>query len=209
MTDENVQMLSPLHTMLRTWDFIVKLICLLRAEVYIFSIEPNVLKEKYKDYKTAKKDLIDKVKEKVHIIIEVPDAAGKGGTSTNGNTVCKLLSKDENRQLLASLVPQSYKNAMEDILLRMWLIMKTYNSNEEVNEYFSEFCKETCILLLTSFNKNEQLWIYLTPTVHGLLNHTWELIQGNSNFGLQEYSESSFEGNMKFLRFYRQFLASF
>ena len=201
MTDENLQMLSPLHTMLRSWDFIVKLICLLSAEVNIFSTEPNVLKDKFNSYKRAKKELIDKVKEKVHIIIEVPDVAGKGGTATNGNTICKLLSKDENRQLLASLVPPPYRDTMEDILLRMWLIMKIYNSNEEVAEYFAEFCKETCLLILTSFNNNQQLWIYLNPTVHGLFHHTWELIHANINIGLQKFSESSIEGNMKFIRF--------
>ena len=50
MTDENLQMLSPLHTMLRSWDFIVKLICLLSDEVNIFSTEPNVLKDKFNSY---------------------------------------------------------------------------------------------------------------------------------------------------------------
>ena len=62
-------------------------------------------------------------------------------------------------------------------------------------------------MLLTSFNKDQQNWIYLSPTVHGLLHHIWELIQANDNFGLQEYSESALEGNMKFLRFYRKILA--
>ena len=68
---------------------------------------------------------------------------------------------------------------MDDIVLRLWLIMKIYNSNDEVDEYFDDFCKETCILLLTSFNKDQQNWIYLSPTVHGLLHHSWELIQSN------------------------------
>ena len=96
---------------------------------------------------------------------------------------------------------------MEDILLRMWLIIDIYNINEEVEEYFSEFCNETCIMLLTSFNNNQEPWIYLTPTAHGLFHHTWDLIQGNENFGLQEYSECAIEGNIRFLRFYREFLA--
>ena len=143
----------------------------------------------------------------MHIIVEVPDVAGKGGTSTNGNTVCNILGKDEGRRVLASLVPDIYRSAMEEVLLRIWLIVYIYNSNEEVDEYFSEFCNETCIILLTSFNGNDELWIYLTPTLHGILHHTWELIQANDNFGLQEFSESAIEGNMKFLRFYREFLA--
>ena len=148
------------------------------------------------------------VKKEIHIIIEVPDTTGKGGTSTTGNSVSTILGDDKNRKLLSSLVPEQYREAMDDVLLRLWLIMKIYNSNDEVNEYFDEFSKETCIMLLTSFNKDQQNWIYLSPTVHGLLHHIWELIQANGKFGSQEYSKSSLEGNMKFLRFYRKFLAS-
>ena len=140
-------------------------------------------------------------------MIQVPDSTGKGGTSTNGNTVAIILGNDENRQLLSSLVPDKYREIMNDIILRLWLIMSIYNSNDEVNEYFNDFCNETCILLLTSFNKDQKNWIYISPTVHGLLHHSWELIQANGNFGLQEFSESALEGNMKFLRFYREFLA--
>ena len=147
------------------------------------------------------------VKKEIHIIIEVPDTTGKGGTSTTGNSVSTILGDDKNRKLLSSLVPEQYREAMDDVLLRLWLIMKIYNSNDEVNEYFDEFSKETCIMLLTSFNKDQKNWIYLSPTVHGLLHHSWEVIQANGNFGLQEYSESALEGNMKFIRFYREFLA--
>ena len=47
----------------------------------------------------------------------------------------------------------------------------------------------------------------MTPTVHALLCHSNELIEGNEGFGLQDYSESGLEANNKFMRFYRQFLA--
>ena len=104
-----------------------------------------------------------------------------------------ILGNDENRKLLSSLVPDHYRETMDDIVLRLWLIMKIYNSNDEVDEYFDDFCKEMCILLLTSFKKDQQNWIYLSPTVHGLLHHSWELIQSIGNFGLQEFSESALE----------------
>ena len=82
MTDANLQLLSPLHTLLRTWDPLIKLICLLSAGVFIFSSKPNILKENYNNYLKAKKDLKDLVKEKMHIIVEVPDVAEKIWTSS-------------------------------------------------------------------------------------------------------------------------------
>ncbi len=54
---------------------------------------------------------------------------------------------------------------------------------------------------------NDKLWIFLTPTVHALLSHSNELIEGNEGFGLLEFSETGLEANNKFMRFYRQFLA--
>ena len=58
---------------------------------------------------------------------------GKGGTSTTGNSVSTILGDDKNRKLLSSLVPEHYRETMDDVLLRLWLIMKLYNSNDEVN----------------------------------------------------------------------------
>ena len=121
LIDADLQMISPLHTMLRTWDFIIKIIFFIRAEMYTFSTEANILKGKCDDYKKAKKDLIDIVKKEMNIIIQVPDSTGKGGTSTNGNTVPIILGNDKNRQLLSSLVPDKYREIMNDIILRLWL----------------------------------------------------------------------------------------
>ena len=57
-----------------------------------------------------------------------------------------------------------------------------------------DFCVETKKLLLTSFNQwDEEPWIYLTSTVHGILEHVPELIEANENKGLAEYTESSLE----------------
>ena len=114
-------------------------------------------------------------------MIKVPDAAGKGSMLTNGNTVC-------------------------NIILRIWLIIDVYNSKKEGYNYFPKFSNETCVMPLTSFNTNDKPWIYLTLTLHGLLHHTWEFIQGNYHFGLQEYSEHSIEGDMRFITFNKEFL---
>ena len=68
-------------------------------------------------------------------MIEDPDAAGKGNMSTNRNTVC-------------------------NIILRIWLIIDVYNSKEGGYDYFPEFCNETYIMPLTSFNTNDKPWMY-------------------------------------------------
>ena len=167
LKDCDLQMLSPLHTMLRTWDFIFKLLCFLKAETYIFSPELNVLKEKYDDYKRSKKYIIDKVQNDTHITIEVPDPTGKGGTSTNGNTVSNILGIDKNRKVLSYLVPEHYRDAMDDVILRLWMIMKIYNSNDEVNDYFDEFCRDTCMFHLINLGYIYPLQFMVFFTIPG------------------------------------------
>ena len=69
---------------------------------------------------------------------------------------------------------------------------------------FRDFCIETKKLFLTSFNEiNGNSWIYLTPTVHGILEHAPELIKANESKWLGDYIESDLECNNKILRLVR------
>ena len=43
-------------------------------------------------------------------------------------------------------------------------------------------------------------WISITPTVHKVLGHSWELIELNGGFGLGSLDESGMEGCHKVLR---------
>lgn len=72
---------------------------------------------------------------------------------------------------------------------------------------YTELYNETYKLLLTMFWGSGHPWIYVSPTVHGLLAHTSELIVANDGYGLGKFAESGLENNNKFLRFYRMHLA--
>ena len=63
--------------------------------------------------------------------------------------------------------------------------MNLYNSDYKINvESYKEFCSQTKMLIITVFNKNEKEWIFLTPTVHALLEHSGDLILINNGKGL-------------------------
>ena len=59
------------------------------------------------------------------------------------------------------------------------------------------------MLIITVCNKNEKDWIFLTPTVHALLEHSGDLILINNGKGFGSSMESSLESNNKFLRIFR------
>ena len=66
---------------------------------------------------------------------------------------------------------------------------------------------ETYQIIISETCENKSKWINISPTVHALLAHSWELITANDDVGLGAFTESGLENNNKFLRFYRQYLA--
>ena len=74
---------------------------------------------------------------------------------------------------------------------------------KQVNvEEYKKFCIETYEFLLDNFS-NTNRWISISPTLHSLLAHSWEIISANDGVGLGEYTEGGLENSNKFLRFYR------
>ena len=67
---------------------------------------------------------------------------------------------------------------------------------------FKRFCIDTNVFLL-----NNLPWVSITPTLHKVLCHAWELIEQNDGKGLGDLDESGLEGNNKILRKIRQDLA--
>ena len=140
--------------------------------------------------------------------MDIPDPTGKGGTTKSGN-VCDWLLNDH-RHILVSLVPVTCQCKIIELLNRICVILSVYTSKykDVVNTaLFRVFCEETYYFILNSFQNSETKWINISPTLHMLLAHSWEIIENHNNTGLGEYSETGLEQNHKFLRFFRQFLA--
>ena len=102
-------------------------------------------------------------------------------------------------QVLMSTVPEEFQLTLHECLTRSYVILKLYNSTHLINvELYKDFCTETKKLLLSSFNNSGNEWIYFTPTVHAVLEHSGELIEANNSKGLGTYTKSGLEGNIKF-----------
>ena len=113
--------------------------------------------------------------------MDVPDPTGKGGTTTTGNVAHALLSNEKNFKVLVSTIPEEFQKSLHECLTRLYVICKLYNSTYFINiEGFKDFCLETKLLLLRSFTNNNKSWIFFTPTIHALLEHSAELIETNN-----------------------------
>ena len=85
---------------------------------------------------------------------------------------------------------------------KMLAVILSFVSSEAVNvEEYKGYCLQLYTHLVTAFcSSSGKPWVSITPTVHKLLAHSWELISLNEGEGLQRLDESGLEGCNKILR---------
>ncbi|KAL5254995.1 hypothetical protein ACHWQZ_G014442 [Mnemiopsis leidyi] len=207
---EDIAIISPLHCFLRSFDFLLKIVYHLNAGVFNWSNEEKTLGYQYRFLKQSKESVRAHLKEQTHLAIDIPDSTGKGGTSTTGNVVNELLGTEKNLTTFVSQVPERFQGDMHDICSRIYAICRLYNSCEKLDTVkFQELCSSTKEMILTKLNQPgaKKGWIYLTPTVHAVLEHAPELVEANDGIGLGSFTESSLECNNKVLRLVRMKLS--
>lgn len=198
--------ISPLHVGLRTLDFLLKLIYHLESGTHTWSESVGTLGRSKEMYTRSRQKLIDLVQSESGMLIDSADFAGKGGNTNKGDTVHRLLKK--HRELLVDFNPVRHQDAFRELLEKLYACIKVYTSTQLVDvEAYKEHCLQTYHLLFNNFNnENNRRWIGISPTVHSLLAHSWEVIQRNGGRGMGEWSESGLEHNNKILRTIRTYL---
>ena len=77
-------------------------------------------------------------------------------------------------------------------------MLRIISSTEPVEIYaFNSLANKTSVLIAT-----ELPWVQINYALHGILHHSNELIQRNSNHGLSAISEEALEANIKYVRRY-------
>ena len=111
---------------------------------------------------------------------------------------------------MASEVPEAYRKKMEILGQRLSIILRVLSSKRKVDvEKYKQYCIDTNVFLITEFpcvtyKHLPSPWISITPSVHKVLAHSWELIQHNDGHGLGNLDESGLEGCNKILRCIRR-----
>ena len=198
-----------LHALLRSFDHFMKVAVHLRAAVFDWSESPTSINQQF--LKNAKSDIQSYIEVVIGEKWDVPDGTGKGGTTTTGNTARKILHHRHNRDVVVKLMPEQYQSIMSQFGQHLSVILRLFCSSEAINvKEYRKLCTNLYLFLLRSFPHISQkpgTWISITPSVHKLLGHSWELIILNEGCGLKNLDESGLEGNNKILRSIRQNLA--
>ena len=110
-------------------------------------------------------------------------------------------SSDTSRAFFVSLVEESEREALNTVLLGLCATVKVINSQKRrVNvEKLRQLTMETYLALVEGFP-----WAAVSPSVHRILAHSWEVIQLNDGYGLGGLSEEGLESLNKQIRHTRE-----
>ena len=106
-------------------------------------------------------------------------------------------SSDFAREILCNLLPEDEREDFSQILLGICSLVKVMNSQKRrVNvDNVSRLGRQVYFLIVRRFP-----WAAISPSVHRILAHSWEVIQLNDCYGLGNQSEEGLEALNKNIR---------
>ena len=180
------------HSKIRTFEWTIEMVVryLSHKKWYTPSNGVKYTAEEKKSYKLQREMLKDRIYQSLAINI------GNPGDMVTGKAF-QTFSSDASRQFFTSLVEEDIQEEFSFILLGLCAIVKIINSQKRsVNV-------EKVRLLAQQVNKKIVQcfpWAVISPSVHRVLAHSWEVIELNAGFGLGDLSEEGLEALNKCIR---------
>ena len=180
------------HAKIRTFEFIVKLLVRYRSHKKWWTPTNNVKysKEEKELYKVTREKLRQDIYSNIAINI------GDPGDMVTGATF-HTFSSDSSRKYLCTLVEDDLRDQFSTTLLGICAIVKVINSQKKrVNvDRLRMLGQQIYLELVQCFP-----WAVVSPSVHRILAHSWEVIQLNDSYGLGGMSEEGLEALNKCIR---------
>ena len=131
------------------------------------------------------------------------DSPTTSGGNTNAGPVAKRFFSLENRVAISSLIEDGADRENCSILLAMLNVCLSVVESVDVEkkvfvEGFKNHCYETMVHIVVPFP-----WVFITPNVHQMLAHCWELFQIQDGGPIAILSESGVEAWNKQVRNFR------
>ena len=180
------------HSKIRVFEFEVELLVRLLSHQKWSSPTNTVryTKSEKESYNTAREKLKQDFYKNIAVNI------GNPGEMVTGKAF-QTISSDDSRAFIVSLVPEEIRESLNQIMLGLHATVKVINSQKrKVNvEKLRLLTKETNLKLVETFP-----WAVISPSVHRVLAHSWEVVMANEGFGLGGLSEEGLEALNKYIR---------
>ena len=138
-----------LHALLSTFDPYMKVVTHCKARILQSSVASTSRMMEF--LKAAKCQLQEHILGKLNIKRDFPDATGKGGTATKGNTARELLFNKANRDVITSQVDPDFVPLLNQFGEDLSTVIRIISSKQCVTvkvDEFKDYCKEFNLFLL-------------------------------------------------------------
>ena len=154
----------------------------MNAEYFVWRESKTILGE---HIRRGKDRVFSLIKDNTGLVLDVVCKGGaKGGTSTDGNQGRRFFS-EEVVETLKLCVKEKYVDKVLQLHCLLSVILRVVSSRRFVNLALLESkCLEANLLIA-----EEYPWTRKNHTLHGLLDHSCELIALNNGYALGELSE--------------------
>ena len=143
-----------------------------------------------KCYKTEKKNIQNKFKEELNLLIDIVKQGS--GTTNDGNTARKFFEFPNKTAAITGLD--------QDLIKRFSVILQAITSGEKIDVIkFKDYARKTAEKYVELYD-----WYYMSSTVHKLLIHGADIIEKNDIVPIGTLSEEASESRNKDFRRFRE-----
>ena len=180
------------HSKIRTFEWITDLVTRNQSHKKWWTATNSVryTDEEKELYKLKREEIKEEIYRNLAINI------GNPGNMVTGKAFVKF-SSDTSRAFYVSLVQEDLRENFNTILLGLSAAVKVIDSQKRrVNtQKLRDITQEVNLKIVESFP-----WAAVSPSIHRILAHSWEVVELNNGFGLSDLSEEGLEALNKHIR---------
>ena len=193
ITEQDLTKIIPVcHSKIRSFEWLIELAIRALSHRKWSTVTNRVVytKEDNELYKAAREKVKAEMKSKLAVNI------GNPGDMITGASFQKF-SSDFARTVLSSMFKEEEREDFSEILLGICTLVKVMNSQKRrVNvDKVRRLGQQVNLLIVKRFP-----WAAISPSVHRILAHSWEVMQLNDSHGLGGQSEEGLEALNKHIR---------
>ena len=198
LLSQSGRLFAILHQELRSLDFALKILYHLVSSQEVWSEANPTVKAKVAE---AKLLVIKHIKATCGgLLVDSPTSAGG---NTNTGPVAKRFFSPNNREAICSLIDGDANRINYNVFLGQMNVCLAVSENADTSKTvdvkaFQKHCFDTMIHIALHFP-----WVRVSPSVHQMLAHNWELFEMMNGSPIARWSESGLEAWNKHIRNFR------
>ena len=186
------------HQKLRSLDHMEKLLYhLVSGQTQTWSERNYRVKDALK---VAKKETIEHIRQKLGFLIDTPTSGG-GNTDTGGITD-RFFSIESREDICVLILNKSDRDAYRKLLQLYNMVLSVSQTVDPSKRAIPTEVKALCQELMM-FEKTSFPWSMLSPSIHSMCGHNWELFELNLGESIAIFSEQGSEAWNKHIRAYK------